>query len=54
MAQEFKIQNYQTDEEFTFNSATDAKTIGLSDDAFAQIMALDRLTEAVDKLSSRL
>lgn len=41
----------QTDEEFTFNSATDSKTIGLSDDIFAQIMAIDRLTQAINRLA---
>jgi hypothetical protein len=51
MVQEIKIRNASNNTSYTLESTTDRTTLTLSDDIFAQIMAIDRLTQAINRLA---
>ena len=54
MAQEIKVSELGTGTEYTFQSTTDATTIVLSDDMFAEVMAIKRLTKAINDLARKI
>ena len=51
MAQEIKMRNSSNSTSYTLQSTTDRTTLTLSDDIFAQIMAIDKLTQAINRLA---
>jgi len=54
MAQETKARNRSNQTDYTFASTTDRTTLTVSDDKFAEIIALDKLTAAIEQLAGAL